>query len=31
MAKFAQSANTAAKALSTTTTKYTDAALIYYQ
>ena len=31
MTKFAKSANTAAKALSTTTTKYTDAALIYYQ
>ena len=31
MAKFAKTANTAAKALSTTTTKYTDAALIYYQ
>lgn len=31
MSKFAKSANTAAKALSTTTTKYTDAALIYYQ
>ena len=31
MAKFAKEANTAAKALSTTTTKYTDAALIYYQ
>ena len=31
MAKFAEKANQAAKALSTTTTKYTDAALIYYQ
>lgn len=31
MAKFAKEANTAAKVLSTTTTKYTDAALIYYQ
>lgn len=31
MAKFAQNANKAAKALSTTTTAYTDAALIYYQ
>jgi len=31
MAEFAESANKAAKALSTTTTKYTDAALIYYQ
>ena len=31
MAKFAKQANTAAKALSTTTTEYTDAALIYYQ
>ena len=31
MAKFAKKANDAAKALSTTTTKYTDAALIYYQ
>ena len=31
MAKFAKTANMAAKALSTTTTKYTDAALIYYQ
>jgi hypothetical protein len=31
MIKFAESANKAAKALSTTTTKYTDAALIYYQ
>lgn len=31
MAKFAVEANKAAKALSTTTTKYTDAALIYYQ
>lgn len=31
MAKFAKTANTAAKALSTTTTNYTDAALIYYQ
>lgn len=31
MARFAQEANSAAKALSTTTTDYTDAALIYYQ
>ena len=31
MSKFAVEANKAAKALSTTTTKYTDAALIYYQ
>ena len=31
MAKFAKQANATAKALSTTTTKYTDAALIYYQ
>ena len=31
MAEFAAQANKAAKALSTTTTKYTDAALIYYQ
>ena len=31
MAKFARQANNAAKALSTTTVKYTDAALIYYQ
>ena len=31
MAKFAKEANNAAKALSTTTTQYTDAALIYYQ
>lgn len=31
MAKFAKQANTAAKALSTRTTDYTDAALIYYQ
>lgn len=31
MAKFAKQANIAAKALSTTTTEYTDAALIYYQ
>lgn len=31
MANFATSANKAAKALSTTTTRYTDAALIYYQ
>lgn len=31
MAKFASEANKAAKALSTTTTAYTDAALIYYQ
>ena len=31
MASFAKEANKAAKALSTTTTKYTDASLIYYQ
>ena len=31
MAAFAEKANKAAKALSTTTTTYTDAALIYYQ
>ncbi len=31
MGRFAESANKAAKALSTTTTSYTDAALIYYQ
>lgn len=31
MARFAKSANQAAKELSTATTKYTDAALIYYQ
>ena len=31
MSRFAESANKAAKALSTTTTSYTDAALIYYQ
>ena len=31
MAEFAKEANKAAKALSTTTTNYTDAALIYYQ
>ena len=31
MAEFAEKANKAAKALSTTTTRYTDAALIYYQ
>lgn len=31
MARFAEKANQAAKALSTTTTRYTDAALIYYQ
>lgn len=31
MAKFAEQANKAAKQLSTTTTGYTDAALIYYQ
>lgn len=31
MAKFASEANKAAKALSSTTTDYTDAALIYYQ
>jgi hypothetical protein len=31
MAKFAEKANAAAKALSTTTTEYTNASLIYYQ
>jgi DNA anti-recombination protein RmuC len=31
MAEFADEANKAAKALSTTTTKYTDASLIFYQ
>lgn len=31
MTKFAESANKAAQALNTTTTNYTDAALIYYQ
>lgn len=31
MSAFAEQANKAAKALSTTTTKYTDASLIYYQ
>ena len=31
MASFAKEANEAAKALSTTTTNYTDASLIYYQ
>ena len=31
MAKFAKEANAMAKSLSTTTTKYTDASLIYYQ
>ena len=31
MARFAKEANNAAKALSTTTTKYTDASLIYFQ
>jgi hypothetical protein len=31
MAQFAEKANNAAKALSTTTVDYTDAALIYYQ
>lgn len=31
MAEFAKQANSAAKALSSTTTDYTDAALIYYQ
>lgn len=31
MARFAEEANRAAKSLSTTTTAYTDAALIYYQ
>jgi hypothetical protein len=31
MADFAKEANKAAKALSATTTAYTDASLIYYQ
>ena len=31
MADFAREANKAAKTLGTTTTRYTDAALIYYQ
>jgi hypothetical protein len=31
MAEFAEYANKAAKALSTTTTSFTDASLIYYQ
>jgi hypothetical protein len=31
MSRFADEANKAAKALSTTTTEYTDAALIFYQ
>jgi hypothetical protein len=31
MADFAKEANKAARALSTTTTRYTDASLIYYQ
>jgi hypothetical protein len=31
MAKFAAEANKAAKALSATTTEYTNASLIYYQ
>jgi hypothetical protein len=31
MAKFAKEANKAAKALSTSTTNYTKASLIYYQ
>jgi len=31
MAKFAEKANAAARALSTTTTDYTNASLIYYQ
>jgi hypothetical protein len=31
MAAFAQEANKAAQALSTTTTQYTNASLIYYQ
>jgi hypothetical protein len=31
MASFAEKANQAAKALSTTTTEYTNASLIYYQ
>jgi hypothetical protein len=31
MSKFAKEANAAAKALSTTTTAYTNASLIFYQ
>jgi hypothetical protein len=31
MSRFADRANKAAKALSTTTTEYTNASLIYYQ
>jgi hypothetical protein len=31
MARFAKQANIAAKSLSTTTTEYTNASLIYYQ
>jgi hypothetical protein len=31
MSRFAEEANRAAKALSTTTTEYTNASLIYYQ
>jgi hypothetical protein len=31
MSQFAKEANKAAKALSTTTTEYTDASLIFYQ
>jgi len=31
MAKFAEQANRSAQVLSTTTRKYTDAALIFYQ
>jgi len=31
MAEFAERANKAAQALNTTTTKYTDASLIFYQ
>jgi hypothetical protein len=31
MSKFAEGANRAAKALSTTTTEYTNASLIFYQ
>jgi hypothetical protein len=31
MDRFAEKANKAAKVLSTTTTKYTDASLIYFQ
>jgi hypothetical protein len=31
MAKFAKEANKSAKALSATTTEYTNASLIYYQ